>query len=145
MHARVWSEGHLEACSPSVPTPAADPPQLRARVVLFSHPDPKGLPDRTPIQIGEVWENPMTGERATIVEPSQQNPERRAVANLLARVGAGVETMNRLLRQICLAGLLIALASTRVAAEVCDKGDFDRDGRPDSLCRYSRVAGNGEN
>ena len=75
----------------------------------------------------------MTGERATIVEPSQQNPERRAVANLLARVGAGVETMNRLLRQIYLAGLLIALASTRVAAEVCDKGDFDRDGRPDSL------------
>jgi hypothetical protein len=32
--------------------------------------------------------------------------------------------MNRLLRQIFLAGLLIALASTSVAAEVCDKGDM---------------------
>jgi hypothetical protein len=79
------------------------------RVVLISHPDPNGMPDRTLVKIGEVWENPMTGERATIVEPSHQNPERRAVADLLARV----ETMNRLLRQIFLAGLLIALASLR--------------------------------
>jgi hypothetical protein len=71
-----------------VPTPAADPPQLRVRVILISHPDPKGLPDRIPIQIGEVWENAMTRERATIVEPSHQNPERRAVADLIARVGA---------------------------------------------------------
>ena len=83
-------------------------------------PDPKGMPDRTLIEIGEVWENPMTGECATIVEPSHHNPERRAVADLLARV----ETMNRLLRQVFLAGLLIALASTSVAAKVCDKGDL---------------------
>jgi hypothetical protein len=40
----------------------------------MTHPDPNAPPDRTPIQIGEVWENPMTGERATILELPQQNP-----------------------------------------------------------------------
>src|SRR4051794_8049816 len=54
------------------------------------HPDPHAPPDRTPIQIGEVWENPMTGERATILELPHQNPERRVVAELLALVGARV-------------------------------------------------------
>ena len=43
-----------------------------------------------PIRIGEVWENPITRERATILELPHQNPERRAVAELLARVGAQV-------------------------------------------------------
>jgi quercetin dioxygenase-like cupin family protein len=56
----------------------------------MSHPDPEGPPDRTPIQIGEVWENPMTGERATILELPHQNHERRVAAELLARVGARV-------------------------------------------------------
>src|SRR5262245_13166248 len=56
----------------------------------MSHPDPHGPPDRTPIQIGEVWENPITRERATIVELPYRNQERRAVAELLARVGARV-------------------------------------------------------
>jgi quercetin dioxygenase-like cupin family protein len=55
-----------------------------------SHPDPHAPPDRTPIQIGEVWENPITGEHATIIELPHKNPERRAVAELLARVGARV-------------------------------------------------------
>jgi quercetin dioxygenase-like cupin family protein len=55
-----------------------------------SHPDPQGPPDCTPIRIGEVWENPITGERATILELPHQNPERRVVAELLARVGARV-------------------------------------------------------
>lgn len=65
----------------------------------------------------------MTGQRATIVEPCHQNPECRAVADLLAPVAA-VATMNRLLRQTCWAGVLIALASTSAPAEVCDKGDL---------------------
>src|SRR5215471_19391528 len=56
----------------------------------MSHPDAYAPPDRTPIQIGEVWENPMTGERATILELPHQNPERRVVAELLALVGARV-------------------------------------------------------
>src|SRR3954452_6377190 len=56
----------------------------------MSHPDPHAPPDCTPIQIGEVWENPITRERATILELPHQNPERRAVAELLALVGARV-------------------------------------------------------
>jgi len=54
------------------------------------HPDPNGPPDLTPIQIGEVWENPVTRERATILELPQHNPDRRAVAEPVARVGARV-------------------------------------------------------
>jgi quercetin dioxygenase-like cupin family protein len=51
--------------------------------------------NRTPIQIGEVLENPITGERATIIELPHQNPERRAVAELVARVGARVAGEHR--------------------------------------------------
>jgi quercetin dioxygenase-like cupin family protein len=56
----------------------------------MSHPDPHGVPDLRPIEIGEVWENPIARERATIVELPHQNPDRRAVAELVARVGARV-------------------------------------------------------
>jgi quercetin dioxygenase-like cupin family protein len=56
----------------------------------MSHPDPDGPPDRTPIRIGEVWENPVTGERCTILELPHHNPERRAVSELLAVAGAKV-------------------------------------------------------
>jgi quercetin dioxygenase-like cupin family protein len=55
-----------------------------------SHPDPNGSPDRTPIRIGEVFENPRTGERATILELPFTNPQQRAVAELTALVGARV-------------------------------------------------------
>src|SRR5215470_12552518 len=56
----------------------------------MSYPDPHEPLDRTPIQIGEIWENPITRERATIVELPHQNAERRVVAELLALVGARV-------------------------------------------------------
>jgi quercetin dioxygenase-like cupin family protein len=55
-----------------------------------SHPDPNGPADLTPIQIGEVWENPVTRERATILELPHTNPAGRAAAELLALVGARV-------------------------------------------------------
>jgi quercetin dioxygenase-like cupin family protein len=55
-----------------------------------SHPDPNGPADLRPIQIGEVWENPVTRERATILELPHANPEGRAVAELTALVGARV-------------------------------------------------------
>jgi quercetin dioxygenase-like cupin family protein len=61
-----------------------------AKNLFMSHPDPNGPPDRTPIQIGEVWENPVTRERATILELPYQNPEGRATAELTALVGAQV-------------------------------------------------------
>ena len=40
----------------------------RRRSTSMSHPEPNGPPDRTPISVGEVWENPVTRERATILE-----------------------------------------------------------------------------
>jgi quercetin dioxygenase-like cupin family protein len=56
----------------------------------MSHPDPHAPPDRTPIQIGEVWENPVTRERGTLIELPHQNPERCLVGELVALVGARV-------------------------------------------------------
>ena len=56
----------------------------------MSHPDPHGGPDLRPIQVGEVWENPVTGERARILELPYANPEGRATAELTALVGARV-------------------------------------------------------
>ena len=54
------------------------------------HPDPHGPPDLTPIVVGEVWENPLTGERATILELAWQNPAGRVTVELTALVGARV-------------------------------------------------------
>jgi hypothetical protein len=48
----------------------------------MSHPDPHGPPDRTPIRVGEVWENPVTRERATILERPWDNPAGRGTAEL---------------------------------------------------------------
>jgi quercetin dioxygenase-like cupin family protein len=56
----------------------------------MSHPEPLGPPDRSPIEIGEVWENPVTRERATILERPWDNPVGRATAELTALVGARV-------------------------------------------------------
>jgi quercetin dioxygenase-like cupin family protein len=56
----------------------------------MSHPDPNGPPDLRPIQIGEVAENPATGERGTILELPWRNPEGRTVVELTALVGARV-------------------------------------------------------
>jgi len=56
----------------------------------MSHPDPNGPPDLTPIQAGEVLENPVTRERATVLELPWTNPEGRAVAEMTALVGARV-------------------------------------------------------
>ena len=56
----------------------------------MSHPEADGPPDLTPIVIGEVWENPVTRERATILERPWDNPVRRAAAELTALVGARV-------------------------------------------------------
>jgi quercetin dioxygenase-like cupin family protein len=56
----------------------------------MSHPDPNGPPDLTPVQVGEVWENPVTRERATILELPFKNPEGRTTAELTALAGARV-------------------------------------------------------
>jgi mannose-6-phosphate isomerase-like protein (cupin superfamily) len=55
-----------------------------------THPDPDAAPDRTPIQPGEVWENPVSGERVRVVELPWANSSGSAVAELTARPGARV-------------------------------------------------------
>ncbi len=56
----------------------------------MSHPDLAASPDTRPIELGEVWENPVTLERAVIVELPWLNDEGRAVAELTALPGARV-------------------------------------------------------
>jgi mannose-6-phosphate isomerase-like protein (cupin superfamily) len=56
----------------------------------MSHPDPGAAPDTRPIEAGEVWTNPVTLERAVIVELPWSNDEGRAVADLTASPGARV-------------------------------------------------------
>jgi quercetin dioxygenase-like cupin family protein len=55
-----------------------------------SHPDPSAPADRQPIEPGELWENPVTGERAVILGVPWQNTEGSAVAELTAVPGARV-------------------------------------------------------
>jgi quercetin dioxygenase-like cupin family protein len=54
------------------------------------HPDPNGPPDRRPIEVGEVWENPVTGEYAKLLELPWQNQQGRGVGELIALAGARV-------------------------------------------------------
>ena len=61
----------------------------------MSHPDPYGAPDRTPIRVGEVWENPVTRERVTLLERPWDNPEGRTGAEMIALVGARVAGEHR--------------------------------------------------
>src|SRR5205807_4095305 len=56
----------------------------------MSHPDPSGPPNRRPIKVGEVWENPVTGERLVILERPRDNPASRVTGELTALVGARV-------------------------------------------------------
>jgi len=61
-----------------------------AKLGRARHPEQQGPPDRRTIELGEVWENPVTGERATILERPWDNPAGRATAELTALVGARV-------------------------------------------------------
>jgi mannose-6-phosphate isomerase-like protein (cupin superfamily) len=56
----------------------------------MSHPDPSTPPDLSPIELGEVLENPVTRERAAIIELPWQNAQGRAVAEMTALPGARV-------------------------------------------------------
>jgi mannose-6-phosphate isomerase-like protein (cupin superfamily) len=55
-----------------------------------SHPDPYAPADLRPIEPGEVLENPVTRERAVIIELPWQNADGRAVAEMTALPGARV-------------------------------------------------------
>lgn len=54
------------------------------------HPDPNGPPDRRPIKLGEVFENPVTGEYGKALELPWHNRQGRLVAELRALAGARV-------------------------------------------------------
>ncbi len=56
----------------------------------MSHPDPSAPADLRPIEPGEVWENPVTGERAVVLEMPWQTSDGRTVAELTALPGARV-------------------------------------------------------
>jgi quercetin dioxygenase-like cupin family protein len=56
----------------------------------MSHPDPHGPPDVRPLRVSDVLENPVNGERATILERPWDNPAGRVTAELIALVGARV-------------------------------------------------------
>jgi quercetin dioxygenase-like cupin family protein len=60
------------------------------RIVRITHPELDSPPDRRPVQVGELWENPVTRERVTILERPWDNPAGRATAELTALVGARV-------------------------------------------------------
>jgi len=72
----VWITGYssLIGLGKSVPTKRP----LCETWARMSHPDPNGPPDRRPIKVGEVWENPVTGERLVILERPWDNPASRA-------------------------------------------------------------------
>jgi hypothetical protein len=54
-------------------------------------PDPNGPPpDRRPIKVGEVWENPVTGERSMILERPWDKSASRVTGELTALVSARV-------------------------------------------------------
>jgi quercetin dioxygenase-like cupin family protein len=55
-----------------------------------SHPDPSAPPDLRPLEPGEILENPVTRERAVILELPWQNAGGRAVAEMTALPGARV-------------------------------------------------------
>ena len=56
----------------------------------MSHPDPAAAPDTRPIEPGEVFENPVTRERAVLIEAPWWNDAGRAVAEMTALPGARV-------------------------------------------------------
>jgi len=61
-----------------------------SRVVRMSHPDPNGPADTRPITAGEVWENPVSGEHAILVELPYANLDGHCVAELTALAGTRV-------------------------------------------------------
>lgn len=79
----------------------------------MSHPDPSAAPDLRPIAPGEVFENPFTRERATIIElpwPSVAGkdagrgeglPKRFVAAGALER-RARLTTAGRALRRVAI-------------------------------------------
>ena len=61
----------------------------------MSHPDPDGPPDLTPIEVGDMLDNPVTGEYTAALELPWETPDGRASAELNALAGARVTGEHR--------------------------------------------------
>lgn len=61
----------------------------------MSHPTNHSIADLPPIEVGEVWENPVTRERGRLLEAPWHNSEGRLVAELTALAGARVAGEHR--------------------------------------------------
>jgi len=61
----------------------------------MSHPSNNPIVDLPAIEVGEVWENPVTRERARLLEAPWHNSEGRLLAELTALVGARVAGEHR--------------------------------------------------
>src|SRR5437016_1566020 len=89
VHARFWvDDGLLFPYRIGEELPTKRP--LCEACARMSHSDPNGAPDRRPIKVGEVWENPVTEERLVILECPSDNPASRVTGELTALVGARV-------------------------------------------------------
>ncbi len=69
---------------------AGNPANVPSKTGRLPHPDPNGPPDRRPIKLGEVFENPVTGECGQPLELPWQNQQGRLVVELTALAGARV-------------------------------------------------------
>ena len=69
---------------------ASSPAVAATRTDRTSHPDPNAQPDRRPIEVGELWENPVTGEYGSALELPWHNEQGRLVVELSALAGARV-------------------------------------------------------
>src|SRR5437879_12783882 len=76
--ARMTGYSYLIGLGKSMPTKRP----LCETWARMSHPDPNGPPDRRPIRVGEVWENPVTGVRLVILERPWDNPASRVTGEL---------------------------------------------------------------
>ena len=84
----LWISRKTNRTSSANPSSGDIPEHGSVMVVGVSHPDPNGLPDFTPIEVGEVWENPVSGERATILELAHADRDGRCVVELTGLAGA---------------------------------------------------------
>src|SRR5207249_2916393 len=97
VHARFWvDDGLLFPYRIGEELPTKRP--LCATWARMSHPDPNGSPDRRPIKVGEVWENPVTGERSVCLERLWENLANRfslclfnAVQPVIRQVGKSLQ------------------------------------------------------
>jgi hypothetical protein len=95
----------VDVGSPHTPTVAA----ATRRLNPGQHASAAAVPDSRPIEAGEVFENPVTRERAVLIEAPWRNAEGRAVADMTALPGT------RVVENICTHGYRSPLPSAKMS------------------------------